>query len=98
VSSNVTVANGVQTVTMTQEADGYLPADTVVHANMPIKWEITGNAPYSCSMALRVPDLGVSANLNQGPNTVDLPALPVGTTPFTCVMGMYTGNLIAVDA
>jgi sulfite exporter TauE/SafE/copper chaperone CopZ len=97
-SSNVTVANGVQTVTMTQEAQGYIPADTVVYAGMPIKWNITGNAPYSCSMALRVPDLGVSVNLNQGPNVVDLPALPVGTTPFMCVMGMYTGTLTAIDA
>jgi sulfite exporter TauE/SafE/copper chaperone CopZ len=98
VSSNVTVANGVQTVTMTQEADGYVPADTVVYSGMPITWQITGNAPYSCSMALRVPDLGVSVNLNEGANTVDLPALPAGTVPFMCVMGMYTGTITAVEA
>jgi sulfite exporter TauE/SafE/copper chaperone CopZ len=98
VSANVTVANGVQTVAMTQEGNGYVPADTVVYAGMPITWEINGKAPYSCSMALRVPSLGVSANLAEGPNTIDLPALPEGTTPFTCVMGMYTGNLIAVQA
>jgi sulfite exporter TauE/SafE/copper chaperone CopZ len=98
VSTNVTVANGVQTVTMTQEANGYIPADTTVYAGIPIKWNITGNAPYSCSMALRVPDLGISANLNQGPNVIDMPALPVGTTPFMCVMGMYTGTLTAIDA
>jgi sulfite exporter TauE/SafE len=98
ISSNVTVSSGVQTVTMTQEAGGYIPADTVVYAGMPIKWNITGAAPYSCSMALRVPDLGISANLNEGPNVIDLPALPVGTTPFMCVMGMYTGTITAVDA
>jgi sulfite exporter TauE/SafE/copper chaperone CopZ len=98
VSSNVTIANGVQTVTMTQEAQGYVPADTTVYAGMPIVWQVTGKAPYSCSMALRVPSLDVSANLNEGPNAINLPALPVGTTPFTCVMGMYTGTLNAIEA
>ena len=98
VSSNVTLANGVQTVTMTQEASGYVPADTTLYAGVPTKWNIQGKAPYSCSMALRVPNLGVTANLNEGPNVIDLPALPVGTTPFTCVMGMYTGTLTAIDA
>jgi plastocyanin domain-containing protein len=97
VSANVTLANGVQTVTMTQEANGYVPADTTVYAGIPITWNVTGNAPYSCSMALRVPDAGISVNLNEGPNVIDLPALPVGTTPFMCVMGMYTGTLTAID-
>jgi sulfite exporter TauE/SafE/copper chaperone CopZ len=98
ISSNVSVANGVQTVTMTQEATAYVPADTVVYAGMPIKWNVTGTAPYSCSMALRVPDLGISANLNEGANVIDLPALPVGTTPFMCVMGMYSGTITAIEA
>ena len=96
VSSNVTVAGGVQNVTMTQGADGYVPADTVVYAGMPIHWIIDGTSPYDCSAFLTVPSLGVRANLVAGTNTVELPALPEGTTPFTCVMGMYSGTLVAV--
>jgi len=96
VSSNVTVANGVQTVTMTQKPDGYFPADTVVYAGMPIRWAINATSQYDCSAFLTVPSLGVRANLTAGANQVDLPALPEGTTPFTCVMGMYSGTLVAV--
>jgi sulfite exporter TauE/SafE/copper chaperone CopZ len=97
VSPNVTVANGVQTVTMTQEPRGYVPADTVVYSGLPITWVINSTSPYDCSAFLRVPDLGVSANLVAGENRVELPALKTGVTSFTCVMGMYSGTLVAVD-
>jgi sulfite exporter TauE/SafE/copper chaperone CopZ len=97
VSDNVTVAGGVQTVRMTQSRDGYIPADTVVHAGMPITWSIEATSKWDCSAFLRVPDLGVSVDLQDGVNTVQLPALPPGVVPFTCVMGMYSGNLIAID-
>ncbi len=97
VSPNVSIANGVQTVTMTQEPRGYVPADTVVYAGLPITWAINATSPYDCSAFLRVPDLGVTANLVAGANSVDLPALKAGTTSFTCVMGMYSGTLVAVE-
>jgi len=97
-SSNVTVADGVQTVRMTQAADGYRPAETVVYAGMPTRWLIEGTSRFSCSSALRVPDLGIKVNLVEGPNVVDLPVLPTGTVPFTCVMGMYSGHLVVIDA
>lgn len=98
VSANVTVQGGVQTVRMTQTRDGYTPADTVVHAGMPITWVIQSTSQWDCSAFLRVPDLEVSIDLKDGVNTVQLPALSSGVTPFTCVMGMYSGNLIAIDA
>ena len=44
-----------------------------------------------------MPALDVSINLVKGVNTIDLPALDAGVVPFTCVMGMYSGNLIVVD-
>lgn len=98
VSANVTVANGLQTVRMTQSPDGYSPADTVVHAGIPTTWVIDSTSQWDCSAYLRVPTLGLSADLKNGTNTIDLPALAAGVVPFTCVMGMYSGNLIAIDA
>jgi plastocyanin domain-containing protein len=80
----------------TQEPRGYVPADTVVYAGLPITWQINATSPYDCSAFLRVPSLGVQANLTAGTNSVSLPALPVGVTTFTCVMGMYDGTLVAV--
>ena len=98
VSDNVTLADGVQTVRMTQARAGYTPADTHVYAGIPIRWMIDATDRWDCSAFLRVPDLDVSVNLTEGENTVDLPALAPGVLPFTCVMGMYSGNLIAIDA
>ncbi|MEI6622212.1 MAG: sulfite exporter TauE/SafE family protein [Actinomycetes bacterium] len=97
-SSNVTISGGVETVTMTQVATGYEPADTVVYAGMPIKWVIDGQGSNSCAASIRVPKLGMAGLLKHGINTVDVPALPVGTVPFTCSMGMYSGSLIAIAA
>lgn len=97
-SSNVTVSGGVQTVAMTQTPRGYEPADTTLYAGMPTKWVIDGTSPYDCSAFIRVPQLGQQINLVQGANTVDLGTLEPGVVPFTCVMGMYSGNLIVVDA
>ena len=97
VTDNVTVANGIQTVRMTQQAGGYEPADTVLHAGMPTTWVIDGTSPLDCSAFLRVPDLGIEVNLEQGTNTVALPALDPGEVPFTCVMGMYSGTLVAIE-
>jgi sulfite exporter TauE/SafE/copper chaperone CopZ len=96
-SANVSVSGGIQTVTMTQTPRGYEPADTTLYAGIPTTWVIDGTSPYDCSAFLRVPQLGQQVNLTQGTNTVELGALEPGVVPFTCVMGMYSGNLIVVN-
>jgi sulfite exporter TauE/SafE/copper chaperone CopZ len=98
VSSNVTLNDGVQTVTMTQTPRGYSPADTVVYAGIPIAWIVESTSKWDCSAFLRVPSTGTSVDLQQGRNSIDLPPLPEGTTAFTCVMGMYSGTLQAIPA
>jgi sulfite exporter TauE/SafE/copper chaperone CopZ len=97
-SPNVTLNDGVQTVTMTQTPRGYTPADTVVHAGIPISWVVESTSRWDCSAFLRVPSTGTSVDLQEGRNVIDLPPLPVGTTSFTCVMGMYSGTLQAIPA
>lgn len=98
VSPNVTLNAGVQTVTMTQTPRGYTPADTVVYAGIPITWIVESTSKWDCSAFLRVPSTGTSVDLQEGPNAIDLPPLPEGTTSFTCVMGMYSGTLQAIPA
>jgi sulfite exporter TauE/SafE/copper chaperone CopZ len=95
-SDNVSVANGVQTVSMTQGPSGYEPAFTTIYAGLPTKWVINSTSAYDCSAFLRVPQLGQQINLVQGENTVDLGTLEAGSIPFTCVMGMYNGTLNVV--
>jgi sulfite exporter TauE/SafE len=97
-SANVSVSGEVQTVRTTQTPDGYEPATTVVYAGLPIRWVVEGTSPLDCSAYLRVPDLGVSVTLAEGPNTIELPALDQGAVRYTCVMGMYSGTLVVIDA
>ncbi|HQZ84208.1 MAG TPA: sulfite exporter TauE/SafE family protein, partial [Actinomycetota bacterium] len=96
-SANVRLVGGVQIVSMEQQDTGYLPATSYVKAGVPIKWQITSTSPFSCAAFLRAPDIGVDTQLKAGLNSVPVPALPAGTVPFTCVMGMYSGELIAID-
>lgn len=96
VSPNVTLGSGMQTVTMTQAPGGYTPADTVVYAGIPITWIVESTSKWDCSAFLRVPSTGTSVDLQEGRNAIALPALPEGTTSFTCVMGMYSGTFQAI--
>ncbi len=96
-SSNVRLQDGVQVVSMVADGEGYSPATTYVAAGVPIRWEITSNAPLYCTAFLRAPDMGVRVQLLGGSNTVSVRPLELGTWPFTCVMGMYNGTLVAVN-
>lgn len=98
VTSNVTVSGGIQTVTMAQGSRGYSPDISVVHAGIPIRWVITSESAYTCAAYLRQVDGDWRYDLTTGVNTLDVPALPAGASfDFTCVMGMYSGTLVATD-
>lgn len=97
VSSNVTLRDGVQVVTMAETSRGYSPADTVVYAGVPIRWEIDAESQFTCASAMRGVGTDFSVDLKTGPNVVELPAMEPGTFSFVCVMGMYSGSLTAVD-
>ena len=98
VSSNVTLKDGVQVVTMSEGSRGYSPADTVVYAGVPIRWEIDAESQFTCAAAIRGVGSDFSVDLKTGPNVVELPAMEPGTFSFVCVMGMYSGSLTAIDA
>ncbi|MDP4014761.1 MAG: sulfite exporter TauE/SafE family protein [Candidatus Nanopelagicales bacterium] len=98
ISDNVTVANGVQTVRMSQTSRGYVPAQSVVYSGLPTKWAIDAKSPFTCSEALRAPDLGVSTYLERDRvNVFDIAPLEPGVYSFNCVMGMYPGEFIAIN-
>ena len=98
VSPNVRLADGVQVVTMSQNARGYLPDAMVVYAGVPISWVITSESEYTCASYLRAVGSDWKYNLKTGVNTISLPAMQKGQAfDFSCVMGMYSGSLVAAD-
>jgi plastocyanin len=98
VSPNVALRDGVQVVTMSEGSRGYSPADTVVYAGVPIRWEITAESQFTCAAAMRGVGSDFSVDLTTGVNVVELAAMRPGTFSFVCAMGMYSGTLTAVDA
>lgn len=96
ISSNVTVAGGVQTVTMEQGSRGFTPAESVVYAGLPIRWVITSESGFSCAAYLR-DGSGWKADLQTGVNTLERPAMGPGRWDFSCVMGMYSGSFTAIE-
>ena len=90
--------DGVQVVTMSEGSRGYSPADTVVYAGVPIRWEITAESQFTCAAAMRGVGSDFSVDLKTGANVVELAAMKPGTFSFVCAMGMYSGTLTAVDA
>lgn len=99
ITSNVVVGTGSQTVSMEQTTRGYLPATTVVAPGVPIRWEITSVSDLSCAAYMRGVSWDWKVNLRTGPNVVELPPLAAGERyDFACVMGMYSGSLVAAAA
>lgn len=99
ITPNVVVGAGTQTVTMEQTTRGYVPATTVVAPGVPIRWEITSVSDLSCAAYMRGVSWEWRTNLKTGPNVVTLPPLAAGERyDFACVMGMYSGTLVAAAA
>ncbi|NTU98595.1 hypothetical protein HGA64_01125 [Candidatus Falkowbacteria bacterium] len=89
---NVKLVDGVQVVSMTETNSGYSPNKFTIKAGVPVRWEITANAPYSCASSIVLRKLGISKTLKAGLNTIKFTPTEPGTLKFSCSMGMYTGS------
>ncbi len=78
---------------------GYFPRTLFAKAGEPITMDIVTENVASCSRDFVIPALGYETLLPAtGIVTVYIPAQPSGTVmPFTCSMGMYTGNIVFGD-
>lgn len=97
VSSNVALSAADQTITSSQDGDGYHPDETVIYSGLPTHWNVTSTAPFSCASSLGSQDLGFQGVLKEGQNVIELPALKAGTYKYSCTMGMYTGRIVVID-
>jgi sulfite exporter TauE/SafE len=90
-------ADGTQALTTFQDGGGYRPGNVSIYAGVPTRWTIESSTTATCASLLVVPDLGIQVRLHEGPNTIDLPALPAGTLAYSCSMGMYGGRITIVE-
>ena len=76
--------------------DGYRPSTLHAPAGVPVTLHLVTKGTHSCSRAFLIPALDFGTILKAtGEETVEIPAQKAGTVlPFTCSMGMYTGEII----
>ena len=88
---NVTIESGVQVVKMAETNNGYEPNSFTIQKNLPVKWVIDAQAPYSCASIILLPQYNIRQSLAAGENTIEFTPTATGQTRFSCSMGMYTG-------
>jgi sulfite exporter TauE/SafE len=100
-------ANATTTASFTKGADGvvevplaivnteYVPETVNVPANVPVRLIVDRKESNACSDQLVINAANVKIDLTaNGVTKVELPALPAGSYPMTCGMGMMSGTLL----
>lgn len=87
----------VQVIRMTENGHGYIPNQFTIIKNKPVRWIITAESPYSCASALIIPSLNIQKQLVKGENIIEFTPSKTGNIPFSCSMGMYTGNFLVIE-
>lgn len=95
-SPGVEIKDGVQIVTMSETNRGYVPNKFTITKDMPVRWVIKAEAPYSCASALMIPSLKMQKQLKAGENIIEFTPSKTGLIPFSCSMGMYTGSFTVI--
>lgn len=87
---------GDDVITIRVKNNGYEPSRVHAKAGVPLKLRLVSDKVYSCSLAFVIPALKYTQTLEPtGVAWVDIPAQQKGTRmPFSCSMGMYTGDII----
>jgi plastocyanin domain-containing protein/sulfite exporter TauE/SafE/copper chaperone CopZ len=91
-----TIKDGVQTINMTADNNGYSPNAFYVQKGMPVKWVIDGKQLNSCNQTIVIQALNKQQKLKSGENVIEF-------TPgdkdlnFSCWMGMIRGVIKVTD-
>lgn len=89
VANNVKVEDGKQIIEITAKG-GYQPRRSVAQANTPTIVRFNTNGTFDCSLAVRIPSMGISKTLAQtGTTDIDIGTSREGKLKGTCGMGMY---------
>lgn len=85
---------GYQESVITVEQLGYKNENVKVKVGVPVKLRFQKDYKGGCLSELIIKDLNIQKNLDEGDNVVEFIPDKVGTIPFHCGMGMFTGKII----
>ena len=84
-----------QTVGITVNEYGFMPALIIMQRDVPAKWTIVGETLNSCNNNLIFPSYNAQLNLQKGENMIEF--TPTKDFSFSCWMGMINGYVKVVD-
>ncbi|MDO8565596.1 MAG: sulfite exporter TauE/SafE family protein [Candidatus Moranbacteria bacterium] len=90
-------AKNVQTIRITQKANGYFPKTLTVKKGQPVKLIVDSQDSYTCATSFMMPKAGIRKALQPGENVFEFTPDESGAIPFSCSMGMYRGVINVVD-
>lgn len=96
-NKTIKTTDDVQIIRMTEHNRGYTPNRFTIKKDVPVRWIIDAQAPYSCASALIIPSLKIQRQLKPGENIIEFTPTKAGEIPFSCSMGMYTGSFTVID-
>lgn len=94
--ANTAPVEETNVVTINVKNNGYAPSQVKVPAGTDFQLKLVSKGVRSCALAFVIPSLNISVNLKTDDTVyIDIPAQKTGTRiPFSCSMGMFTGDLI----
>ena len=88
-AANVSVVDGKQIIEINAKG-GYFPRKSAAKAGVPTILRFNTVNTFDCSLAVRIPKMGISQNLpSLGVTDIELGNPKAGTLKGTCSMGMY---------
>lgn len=91
------IKDGVQTVEATLGISGY--PGIVVQKGIPVQYNLKADEENinGCNGAIVIPKFNIEKTLEPGDNIVQFIPGESGTIPYTCWMGMISGQIMVVD-
>jgi len=88
------IEDGFQKVTVTVTNSGYTSDVSVIKVGIPVRMTVITNNVHSCARAFTIPEFNISKILPPtGQTVIEFTPNKTGRLPYSCSMGMYTGEL-----
>lgn len=94
--AKATIKDGVQTITMSANNNGYSPNAFYVQKGIPVKWIINGDQLNSCNQTIVIPSINKQQKLKKGENVIEFTPEDKDIN-FSCWMGMIRGVIKVTD-
>ena len=97
-NDKINIQNGVQTVLITVNNNGYAPQVISLKKDVPVRLTLKTNNVQSCSRAFTIPALNIQRLLPAtGETIIEFTPNKLGALAFSCSMGMYTGRFNIIN-